>query len=99
MCIAGGTGVEVAQPAPQGAAGNTVPSHAFFYGEDQARYLIATGTADQVLADAEKAGVPAVVIGHSGGASLIVKDLVSLELSDIKTAHEGWLPAYMNATE
>jgi phosphoribosylformylglycinamidine synthase len=99
MCIAGGTGVEVAQPAPRGAGGNTVPSHAFFYGEDQARYLIATGTADQVLADAEKAGVPAVVIGHSGGASLVVKDLLSLELSDIKTAHEGWLPAYMNATE
>ena len=94
MCIAGGTGVEVAQPA-----GNSVPSHAFFYGEDQARYLIATGSADQVLADAKKAGVPATVIGHSGGPSLIVKGLVSLKLDDIKTAHEAWLPAYMNATE
>jgi hypothetical protein len=52
-----------------------------------------------VLADAEKAGVPAVVIGHSGGASLVVKGLVSLPLSDIKAAHEAWLPAYMNATE
>jgi len=94
MCIAGGTGVEVAQPA-----GNTVPSHAFFYGEDQARYLIATGVADEVLAAAQKAGVPAVVIGHSGGPALVVKGLVSLALSDIKSAHEAWLPTYMNATE
>ncbi len=94
MCIAGGTGVEVAQPA-----GNTVPSHAFFYGEDQARYLIATGSADEVLEDAAEAGVPAVVIGHSGGASLVVKGVLSLRLSDIKAAHEGWLPAYMNAAQ
>ena len=94
MCIAGGTGVDVAQPA-----GSTVPSHAFFYGEDQARYLIATGSADEVLADAAKAGVPAALLGYSGGPSLIVKGLVSLELSDIKAAHEAWLPGYMSATE
>ncbi len=94
MCLAGGTGVEVAQPV-----GNRVPSHAFFYGEDQARYLIATGSADEVLEDAAAAGVPAVVIGHSGGALLVVRDLLSLRLSDIKAAHEGWLPAYMNAAQ
>jgi phosphoribosylformylglycinamidine synthase len=94
MCIAGGTGVEVAQPS-----GNAVPSHAFFYGEDQARYLVATGSADKVLEEAKAAGVPAVVIGYSGGTSLVVKDLVSLKLADIKAAHEGWLPAYMNAAE
>jgi phosphoribosylformylglycinamidine (FGAM) synthase-like enzyme len=94
MCIAGGTGIEVAQPG-----NNTVPSHAFFYGEDQGRYLIATGSAEEVLEEAQKAGVPAVKIGHSGGPALVVKDLVSLKLSDIKSAHEAWLPAYMNATE
>jgi phosphoribosylformylglycinamidine synthase len=94
MCIAGGTGLEVAQPA-----GNGVPSHAFFYGEDQARYLVATGSADEVLEDARAAGVPAVVIGHSGGPSLVVKGLLSLELADLAAAHEAWLPAYMNAAE
>ena len=94
MCVAGGTGLDVAQPA-----GSTVPSHAFFYGEDQARYLIATGSADEVLTDAAKAGVPAALLGYSGGPSLIVKGLVSLKLSDIKAAHEAWLPGYMSATE
>ncbi len=94
MCIAGGTGLEATLPS-----GTGVPSHAFLYGEDQARYLIATGSPDDVLADARKAGVPAVLLGYSGGTSLVVKGLVSLKLSDIKAAHEAWLPAYMNATE
>src|SRR6185369_17334764 len=37
MCIAGGTGIEVALPT-----GTAVASHAFLYGEDQARYIIAS---------------------------------------------------------
>jgi phosphoribosylformylglycinamidine synthase len=93
MAIAGGTGMTVDLPA------SAVPSHAFLYGEDQARYVIATGAPDLVLAEATKAGVPATLLGYSGGASLVVKGLVSLPLSDIKAAHEAWLPAYMNATE
>jgi phosphoribosylformylglycinamidine synthase len=94
MCIVGGTGMEIALPG-----GNAVPSHAFLYGEDQARYLIATGSADDVLDAARAAGVPAVLLGYSGGPSLTVKGLVSLTLDDIKTVHEAWLPAYMNATD
>ena len=75
MCLAGGTGVTVEPPA-----GTAIPSHAFFYGEDQARYLVATGSGDDVLAAARKAGVPAVLLGYSGGASLVVEGLVSLPL-------------------
>lgn len=94
MCIAGGTGVTVKQPA-----GTDVPSHAFFYGEDQARYLIASGSGHDVLEAAKAAGVPAVLLGYSGGASLVVEGLVALPLAEIKTAHEDWLPRYMNAAE
>ena len=94
MCLAGGTGVTVRQPA-----GTGIPSHAFFYGEDQARYLIATGSGDDILEAARKAGVPAVLLGYSGGESLIVEGLVSLPLTEIRQAHEGWLPAYMDAVE
>ena len=94
MAIAGGTGMEIGQPA-----GNAVPSHAFFYGEDQGRYVIASGSADDVIEAAQAAGVPAVLLGYSGGASLVVKGLLALPLSDIKAAHEAWLPGYMAATE
>jgi phosphoribosylformylglycinamidine synthase len=94
MCIAGGTGATVAA-----AAGTDVPSHAFFYGEDQGRYLIAAGSGDEVLAAAEAAGVPAVRLGYSGGSSLSIEGLISLPLAEIKAAHEAWLPGYMNAAE
>jgi len=43
--------------------------------------------------------VPAVLLGYSGGASLVVNGLISLSLADIKQAHEDWLPTYMNAAE
>ena len=93
MCLAGGTGAEIALPE------TGVASHAFLYGEDQARYLIATDRADKLLTQAHQADVPAVQIGYSGGPSVIVKGVLSLPLSDIKAAHEAWLPAYMNAAE
>ena len=94
MCLSGGTGAEIALPA-----GSTVPPHAFLYGEDQARYLVASCSPMELIDDARKAGIPATLLGYSGGASLVVKDLLSLPLSDIKAAHEGWLPAYMTATD
>ncbi len=94
MCLAGGTGVTIRQPN-----GTGIPSHAFFYGEDQARYLIATGSGDDVIEAARKAGIPAVLLGYSGGEQLTVEGLVSLPLADIRQAHEGWLPSYMDALE
>jgi phosphoribosylformylglycinamidine (FGAM) synthase-like enzyme len=94
MCLAGGVGATVRQPA-----GTGVPSHAFFYGEDQARYLIATGAGNDLIEAAQKAGVPAVLLGYSGSDSLTVDSLISLPLAEIRRAHEGWLPAYMNAVE
>jgi phosphoribosylformylglycinamidine synthase len=94
MCIAGGTGATVRQPV-----GTGVPSHAFFYGEDQARYLIASGSGDDILEAARDRGVPAVLLGYSGGDSLTIEGLASLPLAEIRRAHEDWLPTYMNAAE
>ncbi len=98
MCIAGGTGAEVALPksAPPESA---IPSHAFLYGEDQARYVIATGSGDELIEAATAAGVPALRIGYSGGANLTVTGVLSLPLAEIKAAHEAWLPGYMNAAD
>ena len=54
---------------------------------------------NDVLEAAQAAGVPAVRLGYSGGAALVVEGLVSLPLARIKQAHEDWLPTYMNAAE
>ena len=91
MCLAGGTGVTV--KLPEGVA---LP-HAFLYGEDQARYLVATDDGGALLAAAQAAGVPAVQLGYSGGPDLTVEGLLSMPLSELRAAHEAWLPTYMNS--
>jgi len=92
MCLGGDMGVTIHLPA-----GLAVPAHAFLYGEDQARYLVATGLEEELLAAAAAAGVPAVRLGYSGGGALTVEGVLSIPLADLKNAHEAWLPDYMGS--
>jgi phosphoribosylformylglycinamidine synthase subunit PurL len=92
MCLGGDMGVTVHLPADL-----AIPVHAFLYGEDQARYLVVTGVADELLAAAAAANVPAVCLGYSGGAALTVEGVLSIPLADLKKAHEAWLPDYMSS--
>jgi phosphoribosylformylglycinamidine synthase subunit PurL len=73
------------------------PDHAWLFGEDQARYLIATTGASALLAAAEASGVPARVIGEAGGGDLARPGLFSLSLEALRGAHEGWMPGFMGA--
>jgi phosphoribosylformylglycinamidine synthase len=88
MAMAGATGATIKAPAD-------IAPHAWLFGEDQGRYLLATNTPDAVLAAATKAGVPARRIGTSGGGALTVEGLMAISLSELRRAHETWLPAYM----
>jgi phosphoribosylformylglycinamidine synthase subunit PurL len=97
----GGLGIALAEMAMAAGVGVTVdtlpagPAHAVLFGEDQARYLVATGNPDAVLAAAKSAGVPALRLGATGGAALTLPGAESISVADLKTAHEGWFPAYM----
>jgi phosphoribosylformylglycinamidine synthase len=73
-------------------------SIAFLFGEDQARYLLAVPKTetDGILSDAKSAGVPAVLLGTTGGDKIAVGN-ASITLAELKRAHEGWFPAYMSA--
>ncbi len=68
------------------------------FGEDQARYLLAAEDADIVLQDAAEAGIPAILIGLSGGDALTLNGKTPISLTDLRRAHEGWLPAFANGT-
>ncbi len=72
-----------------------VAAHAALFGEDQARYLIAVKDAAVVLEAAKAAGVTATVIGQAGGEDIAVEGLFALPLAKLRSAHEGWMPAYM----
>jgi phosphoribosylformylglycinamidine synthase len=94
MALASGIGAEIAPPAALAC-----PLHAWLFGEDQGRYLVATGHPDDVLAQAKAAGVPAFVLGRTGGAALTVAGSGTISLTELRNAHEGWLPAYMAAPD
>jgi phosphoribosylformylglycinamidine synthase len=69
--------------------------HGQMFGEDQARYLIATDAPDAVIDAAQAAGVPAKVVGEVAGDALAVSGLFSVPLSDLRKSHEGWMPGFM----
>ena len=91
MCLAGGTGATMKLPAGAG------PAHAYLYGEDQGRYLIATDDGNALVEAAAAAGVPATLLGYSGGDTLVVEGLLALPLAELRAVHEAWLPSYMNS--
>jgi phosphoribosylformylglycinamidine synthase len=102
-CSDGGLGVAVAEMAMAGGIGaeigapDGVPLHAFLFGEDQGRYVLAVDPdhAPDILYEAQALGIPAAVLGVTGGDSLILPGGESISVAELKAAHEGWLPAYM----
>ncbi len=42
-------------------------------------------------------GVEALALGRTEGRRLIVEGLMSISLDDLRQAHEGWFPAFMDA--
>ena len=74
-----------------------LPLHAALFGEDQGRYVLAVdGDPDDVLRAAAAAGVTARLIGKTGGDAIEIAGEEPLPLAQLRTAHEGWLPAHMN---
>jgi phosphoribosylformylglycinamidine synthase II len=90
MALAGDLGATLDLPA-------TDAPHAFLFGEDQGRYLLAVPAHEEaaILMEAEQADVPALKIGTVGGSQLTATRYYTISLSELRRAHEGWLPAYM----
>jgi phosphoribosylformylglycinamidine synthase len=89
MAMASGVGATLSAP-PAG-----VPAHAFWFGEDQSRYVLAVADAAPILAAAAAAGVPALRLGRSGGRDLVLPDGRSISVQALSAAHEATLPALM----
>jgi phosphoribosylformylglycinamidine synthase subunit PurL len=91
MAIASGIGA-ILEPPPG------IPAHAFWFGEDQARYVITTKQPEPMLERGKTAGVPLIALGATGGMVLAVTGERPLRVDDLKRRFEAWLPAYMAAT-
>ena len=76
-----------------------LPCHAYLFGEDQARYVLAVDpdTAPDILYSAASKGIPVALIGMTGADSLTLPGEEAISVAELRQAHEGWLPAYMAA--
>ena len=83
------------------AAPSSIVPHAYWFGEDQARYIVTVPAADAglVLAKMKGAGVPCVRIGTTGGDAIAVAGETPVAITSLTKAFESWLPNYMNGKE
>ncbi len=97
----GGLAVALAEMAMASGIGAVLetqahsPAHAFWFGEDQGRYIVTARNADAVSERARAAGVPVTRLGATGGPALAIDGERPLRVANLATEFEGWLPAYM----
>ena len=101
----GGLAVALAEMAMTGRIGATIaadgPEHAFFFGEDQGRYVLTAPAAETaaIVEEAGQLGVSCMRIGVTGGETLRLGGAAPVALAALIEAHENWLPDYMNRSQ
>jgi phosphoribosylformylglycinamidine synthase subunit PurL len=95
MAIASGLGARLY------AAATMMPAHAFWFGEDQARYVVTVRPehADAVMARAKAAGVPLRRLGQTSGEALRLPDEPPIPVRTLAERFEAWLPGYMAGSQ
>ena len=90
MAMAGNTGVRLS------TGPRDIPGHAYWFGEDQGRYVVAVADSATMLRVAETAGIPAVRIGTTGGQDLTLPDGGTISIARLRAAHERFFPSWMD---
>jgi len=91
MALAGDLGVELFPTEGK------LPDHAVWFGEDQGRYVLEVSPeeAESIIDRARLLGIPARIVGRTGGDELVLKGEAALKLAELREIHESWLPRYM----
>ncbi|MGA9442005.1 MAG: phosphoribosylformylglycinamidine synthase subunit PurL [Methyloceanibacter sp.] len=91
MALAGKRGVAL-EAAPE-----KIPAHAIWFGEDQARYVVAAkpDKVDTIVDVAAVYDVPVRVLGTVGGDTVTLFSEAPLPLDMLRAAYEDWLPRFM----
>jgi phosphoribosylformylglycinamidine synthase subunit PurL len=93
-CSDGGLLVALAEMTYKTGIGANITANGntgFWFGEDQARYIVTgTGIADL----AKKAGVEIISLGNTGGNKLEAAGF-SIATDKLRATYEGWLPKFM----
>ncbi len=91
MAMASGIGAKLDAP-PAG-----LPAHAYWFGEDQARYVLTATPANlaAIEARAKATGIILTRIGATKGKELTLPGEHPILVQALHALHESWLPAYM----
>jgi phosphoribosylformylglycinamidine synthase len=92
MAMAKSIGASVGQASIADAIG-------FWFGEDQARYLISVpqAQAQGIMDEARAAGITMAELGKTGGDTLVLDDKPGIAVATLRAAHENWFPTFMKA--
>ncbi|HEX3651974.1 MAG TPA: phosphoribosylformylglycinamidine synthase subunit PurL [Rhizomicrobium sp.] len=96
MALAGNIGLEA------GIAGETTESIPFFFGEDQARYILAVPAeaTQDILDEARDHGIFVTALGKTHAEkTLRITGEGEIPLSQLRSGYEDWFPNYMAAEE
>lgn len=90
MALASGIGARIE---------NMESSIPYWFGEDQARYIITAQpeALAKIQAAAKAASVTLTILGQTTGTEIYWPDGSTSSVAALKYAHEGWLPDYMTA--
>jgi phosphoribosylformylglycinamidine synthase len=91
MAMASGLGAKL------DAAPEDTESHAFWFGEDQARYVmtVKASDADRIMRNIQGASIPVYRLGITGGDTVAIAGERPVTVAALNERFEGWLPAYM----
>jgi phosphoribosylformylglycinamidine synthase subunit PurL len=94
MAMASRIGAVLEAPLP------SLPPHAFWFGEDQARYVVTVPATrlPEIEAIAAKTAVPLWRLGRTGGDRLTLPGERPILISALQALHESWLPTYMSGS-
>ena len=89
MALAGGVGVHLSRLVPG------VDEHAWWFGEDQGRYVLAVPDAAALMLAADAADVPVLRLGAAMGDRITLADGSFVGLAELRAVHERFFPAWM----
>ncbi len=93
MALAGDIGFNLNRPQ------NSCPISGWYFGEDQARYILAVdpNSVNPIISTAEGQGIKAAQIGTFSGTQLSSNDGLSLDIDTVRSTYEAWLPQFMES--
>jgi phosphoribosylformylglycinamidine synthase len=94
MALASNIGFAVACPE------DTVSEPGFWFGEDQARYVVTTSDPIAILDAAESVGLVAVALGETEGTTLTFRSVggeTSTDIAKLRASHEAFFRDWMDA--